>query len=131
MEEELDSEFGDQTAQAEEELECKYGMRLRSSRQAGLWRRVKEYTVPAKFRDYANITFTDKLHLAEDTIQQYNTPGLSLQQYAKLYATVHCQLGVPNQYNFLTNNDVVGIILTQQHVSRGLKILVMMVPKRY
>ena len=38
-----------------------------------------------------------------------------------MYATIHCQPRTPDEYNIMTLN-VVTTILTQYHVSKGLKV---------
>ena len=46
---------------------------------------------------------------------------LDLKDYATIYAKVHCNFGIPNKYNIMMDNTVT-TILTQYHVSKGLKI---------
>ena len=50
------------------------------------------------------------------------THDLSLQNYAHIYANLHCTLSVPDDKNVMTLDAVVNTILTQYHVSIGLKI---------
>ena len=47
---------------------------------------------------------------------------LDLKDYARMYATIHCQSGIPDAHNMMTH-EVVTTILTQYHVSKGLKVL--------
>ena len=46
---------------------------------------------------------------------------MALTDYARIYATLHCQLGM-NDTNNIMNNDVITTILTQYHVSKGVKV---------
>ena len=47
--------------------------------------------------------------------------GLDLNTYARMYATINCQLGTPDEYTIMTSK-LVTIILTQYHVLKGLKV---------
>ena len=46
---------------------------------------------------------------------------MDLKEYAKMYAKIHCSLGVDDKVNFMTN-EIVTTILTQHHISEGLKV---------
>ena len=46
---------------------------------------------------------------------------MALTDNAKIYATLHCQLGMSGTNNII-NNDVVTTLLTQYHVSKGVKV---------
>ena len=46
---------------------------------------------------------------------------MDLKNYANMYAQINCSLG-PRDYENLTKNEVVTTILTQHHVSKGLKV---------
>ena len=93
-----------------------YGTRLRT----GLQRCCQQLTVPEKIRDGGR------------DLEPYNTNSLSsnlnfmhhnlsLQDYAHIYAAIHCDLGTPDKYNVMTSDEVVTTILTQYHVLKGLK----------
>ena len=45
---------------------------------------------------------------------------MSLNQYARLYTTLHCSLGMDNDTNPL-GIDLMTTILTQYHISKGIK----------
>ena len=47
---------------------------------------------------------------------------LSLQDYAYIYMSIHCGLGTLKKNNVMISNTVVSAILTQYHVSKGLKV---------
>lgn len=108
----------DAIRQTQQEMDNKYGTRLRE----GLRSRRKRLTIPAKFKgmeaasedDYSTDEMSADLHMIRHT-------PLSLQNYAHIYAMLHCGVGVPDHHNVMTS-DIVTTILTQYHVSKGLKI---------
>ena len=87
-----------------------YGTQI--GHQHNLRPRRQRHKIPAKFRD------------AEDTQTQLFTMAheqLDLKDYAAIYAKIHCQFGIPESSNIMMN-DTVTTILTQYHVSKGLKV---------
>ena len=48
--------------------------------------------------------------------------SLGLKDYAQIYAKIHCQTGVTNKDNIMKNDAVIGAIMTQHHISKGLKV---------
>ena len=48
--------------------------------------------------------------------------NFDLKDYAHIYAAIHCGLGTPNELNVMTSNNVITTILTQYHVSKGIKV---------
>ena len=47
--------------------------------------------------------------------------NLSLKDYARIYATIHFSIGMSDKHNIMTS-DIVTTVLTQYHVSKGLKV---------
>ena len=81
----------------------------------GMRPRSKQSTIPYKFREtddsYTTISKEEK------------DRDLDLKDYARLYATIHCQLEVSDNDKIMTD-QVVTTILTQYHASKVLKFLV-------
>ena len=44
---------------------------------------------------------------------------LDLRDYARIHATIHCR---PSQHNNVMRNPLITTILTQYHVSKGIKV---------
>ena len=57
----------------------------------------------------------------DEELHVIKSSRLSLKDYAHLYATIHCNHGISNTDNIMTS-DIVTTILTQYHVSKGIKI---------
>ena len=99
----------DQQSTLETEMISAYGARTRE----GLRTRRVRHTVPAKFRD----TAVGQLNV----MNTKNHKPMDLHHYAQIYVMIHCHYGICDQDNLMTN-DIVTTILTQYHVSKGLKI---------
>ena len=52
-------------------------------------------------------------------VQTMGNTYLNLRDYARIHATIHCG---PNQHNNVMWNPLITTILTQYHVSKGLKV---------
>ena len=93
----------------------------RTRRRTGLRRRRARMRVPAKFRDGGeDLAPYDSSNLSAD--MHMMSHDLSLTDYAHIYASIHCGLGTPDEHNIMTSDEVVTTILTQFHVSKGLKV---------
>jgi hypothetical protein len=100
-----DEDLNCRIATLEKEIDSKYGTPLSTNMQS----RKDRNNIPSKFRPLkgSSNTMTGKL--------------MDLKEYAKMYAKIHCSLGVDDNTNFMTNK-IVTTILTQHHVSKGLKV---------
>ena len=54
-------------------------------------------------------------------LKKMSSNNLSLKDYAHIYAQIHYNLQTPDKHNFMTS-DVVTTVLTQYHVSKGIKV---------
>ena len=52
-------------------------------------------------------------------VQTMGNTHLDLGDYARLHATIHCG---PNQHDNVMRNQQITMILTQYHMSKGLKL---------
>ena len=107
----------DEDNNLEQRMTDLYGTRLHT----GLRRRRQRLTIPAKFRDGDS----DLAPYDTNSLNSYLNcmhHDLSLQDYAHIYAAIHCGLGTSDQHNVMTSDEVVTTILTQYYVSKGLKI---------
>ena len=86
-----------------------YGERRRE----GMHPQTCRNTVPAKFRNEA----IGRLNLLTNKTHK----DMGLREYAQIYATLHCHYGICDEANFITN-DIITTILTQYHISKGLKV---------
>ena len=89
----------------EEEMDYLYGTRIRND----LRQRKQRSSIPRKFRDY------------EGDLHTLTSERMDLKEYATLYAKMHCTAGVPQHKNIM-KSEIVTTILTQHHVSKGLRI---------
>ena len=78
--------------------------------------------MPSKFRNNAAAPYARSrpvaTHVADVNKMSHK---MALIDYARIYATLHCQLGMKDTNNIM-NNDVVTTLLTQYHVSKGVKV---------
>ena len=104
-------ESEDRIAQLEANMDERYGTRLRTGLRQGRARN----TIPTKNCNTAATTSNN----IEEQLHLMNSNNLSLKDYANLYAAIH-HSGLAEKDNYL-KNDMVSTILTQYHVSKGLK----------
>lgn len=105
-----------QINQLEEEMDRRCGTRIRDNLQS----RKPTSNLPNKFKDNSLAHHAKSLTQLHTEIQKMSSPNLSLTDYSKLYAKIHCT-GIKDEHNFMTS-DVVTTCLTQYHVSKGLKV---------
>ena len=107
------------TKKNEASQQKKYGTRT----QTGLRKKPSQPTVkkmmPWKARDEERC---EKSNQTATTLTQIGkmTTDMGLTDYSRLYATLHCQVGLSGNSNPL-RNDIVTTALTQYHVSKGIK----------
>ena len=89
----------------EQEMDTKYGTRIRKNMRP----RRKRQTVPNKFKEI------------EGQMHALKCNSLSMKDYARMYSKIH-SAGTPDSQNIMKNDAVVATILTQHHVSKGLKV---------
>ena len=101
MEEELDTHYGtqirtdaEQDSPDEHDSPDPFATRTRGNNRSGLRSSIREHTIPAKFRDNSttdHVHYTNtKTKIIDKKVSSFDTPDLSLQDYAKLYASIHC-----------------------------------------
>ena len=91
----------------ENDMDQTYGTRL--GHEHNLRPRRRRNDISTKFRD----TETQLFSMAHEQ--------LDLKEYATIYAKIHCQFGIPESSNIMMD-ETVTTILTQHHVSKGLKV---------
>ena len=99
-------------AQLEAYMDDRYGTRVRRNLRS---RRVRD-TVPSKFAGME----ADNTEDIEAQLNAMSHQPLSLKYYANIYAEIHHNR-IADADNYL-KNEMVSTILTQYHVSKGLKI---------
>ena len=108
----------------ETKLDSQFGTNLQTNRQSGLHDYVRRHSVPSKFRDNStsgHVNFTNT-RLSDEFVENMDNNDLSLQEYAHIYTTIHCNFDGEDNLNPMTHKNIVSHILTQHHVSKGLKI---------
>ena len=82
--------------------------------------RKRKMDLPPKLRIHPKINSKRlKILHANTIVQTMGNNHLDLRYYASLQATIHCG---PNQHNNVMHNLLITTILTQYHVSKGLKV---------
>ena len=103
------------------EMNSTYGARIRS----GMHIRSKERAVPWKLRDnsgkrhttiHTNNEIEAMIFTTNNNIAAKISPDLDLKDYARIFTTLHCQIGIKDGHNLMIS-DMVITALTQYHVS--------------
>ena len=82
--------------------------------------RKRKCYLPPKLRIHLTINMKrSKILHANTMAQTMGNPHLNLRDYAPLHATIHCG---PNQHENVICNPLITTILTQYHVSKGIKV---------
>ena len=82
--------------------------------------RKRKIDLPPKLRIHPEISSKRSKILHSNTmVQTMGNTHLDLRDYIFLHATIHCG---PNQHDNVMRNPLVTTILTQYHVSKGLKV---------
>ena len=93
-----------------------YGARTRANMRA----RKRKIDLPLKLRIHPEINNKRfKVLHANAMVQTIGNTHLDLRYYARLHSTIHCR---PNRQDNMMRNPLVKTILTQYHVSKGLKV---------
>ena len=76
--------------------------------------------LPPKLHIHPKITKKpSKILHANAMVQTMGNTHLDLREYAWIHATIHCG---PNQHDNVMRNPLITTIITQYHVSKGLKV---------
>ena len=104
-----------QICNLEEEMNGFYGTRLRSN----LRTRKRKNIIPEKNTNNSCANYRDKESRTNANVAAQLhalSPMQDLKEYARIYATLHCQMGFKNDENPMTS-DLVTTVLTQYHMS--------------
>ena len=97
-------------------MDKQYGAQTRTNMQA----RTQKSDLPPKLLIHPTISIKRlKILHANVMVQTMGNTHLDLRDYARLHTTIHCG---PNQHDNVMRNPVVTTILTQYHVSKGVKV---------
>ena len=82
--------------------------------------RKQKSELPAKLRIHPKIS-SECLKILHDNamVQTMGNTHLDLSDYARLHGTIQCG---PNQHDNVMRNQQITMILTQYHMSKGLKL---------
>ena len=93
----------------------KYGTRTRTNMRS---RKQKSYLPPKLHIQLTINSKRSKVLQANMMLQTMGNTHLNLRDIARIHATIHCG---PSQHNNVMRNPLITTILTQYHMSKGLK----------
>ena len=97
-------------------MDKQYGARTRTNIRA----RKRKSDLPPKLRIHPTINSKrSKVLHANAMVQNMGNTHLDLGDYVRIHANVHCG---PSQHENVMRNPLITTILTQYHVSKGLKV---------
>jgi len=95
-------------------MDSKYGTRIRT----GMCPRNNPADIPNKYK-FDGFTGQSSAQV-HDNLKKMESNSLSLKDYSHIYATLHCGIGMSYDQKNMTS-DMVTTVLTQYHVSKGVK----------
>ena len=91
-----------------------------SQKQTDIRAKIRKSDLPPKLRIHPTINSKrPKILHANAMVKTMGNTYLDLRDYARIHATIHCG---PNQHDNVMHNLLITMILTQYHVSKGLKV---------